>query len=122
MSETILHITTRDAWDVAQRQGQYSAPSLMSEGFIHCSTRKQVLPVADQFYKGQTGLIILVIDATRLSSKLKWEPPFEGASPAGVPANDAFPHIYGPINLEAVVQVLGFEPASDGRFVLPALP
>ncbi len=119
MSETILHITTRDAWTIAQRQGQYIAPSLNSEGFIHCSTRKQVLSVADKFYKGQTGLILLVIDTTRLSSDLKWEPPFEGASPQGVPANDMFPHIYGPINLEAVIHVFSFDPTADGRFVLP---
>ena len=121
MSGTILHITSRDAWDIAQRQGQYSAPSLMSEGFIHCSTHKQVLPVADKFYKGQTGLILLVIDSTRLSSDLKWEPPFEGAPPPGVSENDTFPHIYGPINLDAIVQVIDFIPTANGRFVLPSL-
>ena len=121
MNETVLHITSRDAWDIAQRQGQYSAPSLMSEGFIHCSTHKQVLPVADKFYRGQNGLILLVIDPTRLSSDLKWEPPFEGAPPPGVPENDTFPHIYGPINLDAIVQVVDLVPKSNGRFVLPSL-
>jgi len=121
MNETILHITTREAWNNAQRQGRYSAPSLMNEGFIHCSTRKQVLPVADKFYKGQAGLILLVINLARLSSDLKWEPPFEGAPPAGVAAKDTFPHIYGPINLDAVVRVIDFVTAPDGRFVLPSL-
>ncbi len=120
MSETILHITSREAWKAAQEQGQYTAPSLAGEGFIHCSTRAQVLPVAEKFYKGQAGLVILVIDSARLSSGLKWELPFDGAPPPGVPASDAFPHIYGLINLDAVVQVLDFEPASDGTFVLPS--
>ena len=57
MNETILHITSRQAWKTAQEQGQYTAPSLTSDRFIHCSTRAQVLPVAEKFYKGQAGLI-----------------------------------------------------------------
>jgi len=121
MSEKIFHITSREAWNAEQKQGQYTAPSLKSEGFIHCSTRTQVLPVAERFYKGQTGLVILVIDSARLSSGLKWELPFDAAPPPGVPASDAFPHVYGPINLDAVVQVIDFIPAADGRFILPAM-
>jgi len=121
MSETILHITSREAWEIAQEQGQYTAPSLTKEGFIHCSTQSQVVSVAEKFYKGQTGLVLLIIDSTRLSSDLKWEPPFDGAPPPGVSTGEIFPHIYGPINLDAVIQVIDFVPASDGRFVLPAL-
>ena len=116
----ILHITSRTAWINATRLGQYSAPSLESEGFIHCSTAAQTVPVAHKFYKGQTGLVLLVIDPARLASDLKWEPPSDGAPPPGVPASDAFPHIYGPINLEAVIQVVDFETEDDGHFTLPA--
>jgi len=121
MSEKIFHITSRDAWNAAQKQGQYTAPSLMSEGFIHCSTCAQVLSVAEKFYQGQAGLILLVIDPTSLSADLKWEAPSNGMPPDEVPASEAFPHIYGPVNMDAVVQVFDFEPASDGRFVLPPL-
>ena len=119
MSELIFHIASRDAWDAAQKAGQYTAPSLTSDGFIHCSTRAQVLPVAEKFYKGQAGLILLAIDPTRLSSGLKWEAPSDGAPPAGVSASETFPHIYGPINLDAVVQVLDLESSVDGKFILP---
>jgi len=115
----ILHITTRKAWIEATRAGQFAAPSLATEGFIHCSTVKQVVPVADKFYKGQTGLILLEIDPKRLKSELKWEAPAGGGPPAGVPEGDAFPHIYGPVNLDAVVQVLDLETGQDGQFVLP---
>ena len=87
---------------------------------IHCSTRAQVLPVAEKFYKGQSGLILLGIDPARLSSALKWEPPFEGAPPSGVSSADLFPHIYGPLDLDAVLQVLDLASASDGSFVLPS--
>ena len=117
----ILHITSRKAWSDAQKAGAYTAPSLSSEGFIHCSTSTQVSSVAEKLYKGQTGLVLLVIDPARLSSDLKWEPPFDGAPPPGVDSSELFPHIYGPINLDAVVRAVDFEPSADGKFVLPAL-
>ena len=122
MSETILHITSREAWSAAQSAGQYTAPSLTSDGFIHCSTRAQVLSVAEKFYKGQTGLVILVIDSARLSSSLKWEAPSDGTPPPRISSSETFPHIYGPINLDAVVQVLDFEPTAGGKFILPRVP
>ncbi len=115
----LVHITTRKAWIDATRLGQYSAPSLETEGFIHASTISQVLPVASRFYKGQTGLVLLEIDPKRLACQLKWEAPV-GATPPGVPEGDAFPHIYGPINLDAVLQVLDFEPRENGEFSLPS--
>ncbi len=116
----ILHISSRKQWIEATRAGQYVDPSLQSDGFIHASTLKQVLPVAAKFYKGQTGLVLLEIDPKRLSSELRWEPP-TGGPPPGVPEGDAFPHIYGPINLDSVLQVLDFEPDQNGDFALPPL-
>ena len=93
----IYHITTRTEWNEAGEHGDYRSPSLETEGFIHCSTISQVLPVAEKYYSGQSGLLLLVIDETLLSSDLKWEPPSGGAPPSGVPEGDSFPHIYGPI-------------------------
>ncbi|HEX2698270.1 MAG TPA: DUF952 domain-containing protein [Anaerolineales bacterium] len=115
----IFHITAQSAWQDAQARGQYTAPSLESEGFIHSSTLSQILPVAEKFYKGQSGLVLLVIDPSRLTSDLKWEPPFDGAPPPGVPVGDPFPHVYGPINVDAVIEALAFEPDASGRFSLP---
>ena len=120
MSDMILHITSSDAWTSAQKAGKYVAPSLAGEGFIHCSTFAQAVPVAEKFYKGQAGLVLLVIDPVLLTSDLKWEPPFDGAPPPGAPAADLFPHVYGPIDLNAVTQILKFESDSSGRFHLPS--
>ena len=114
----IYHITSHTAWRAAQAQGAYTAPSLDTEGFIHCSTLEQVLPVANTFYSGQTGLCLLVIEPTLLASTLKWEPPSGGAPPPGVPEGLMFPHVYGPINLNAVVKVVDLE-STDGTFTLP---
>ena len=117
----IFHITPRKAWDEAQQRGDYRAESLATEGFIHCSTISQVLPVADNFYKLQNGLVLLVIEPTLLSSDLIWEPPSGGSPPPGVPKGDPFPHIYGPINLDAVVKVVDLEKNTDNKFILPDL-
>jgi Uncharacterized protein conserved in bacteria len=112
VSDFILHLTSRAAWSAAQAHGQYSADSLAGQGFIHCSKVDQILRVADSFYNGQSGLVLLLIDPKLLKSELRWEPGTDLAS-------ELFPHIYGPINLEAVLQVLDFEPAADGKFHLP---
>lgn len=115
----IFHITSRTNWDAAQAAGEYLADSLSSEGFIHCSTLAQVLPVAEKFYKGQGDLVLLMIEPARLTSTLKWEAPSGGTPPPGVPEGDPFPHIYGPINLEAVINVFDFIRDSNGDFQLP---
>jgi uncharacterized protein (DUF952 family) len=112
----IYHITSRAAWQDAQQRGDYRAESLETEGFIHCSTKSQVLPVAENFYKGQRGLLLLMIDPVLLSSELKWEPPSGGTPPPGVPDGDLFPHIYGPVNLEAIVKVLDLEADLNGKY------
>jgi uncharacterized protein (DUF952 family) len=108
----ILHLTFLTGWLAAQNSGIYAADTLESEGFIHCSTRQQVLCVANALFAGQHGLVLLVVDPLRLKPEVRWEP---GADQP----EELFPHVYGPINLEAVVKVLDFEPGPDGLFILP---
>ena len=115
----IYHITSRAAWQQAQANGEYRADSLQTEGFIHCSTLSQVLPVADNFYKGQSGLLLLELDPALLSADLKWEPPSGGTPPPGVPVGEMFPHVFGPINLNAVLQVIDLPLNADGTHTLP---
>ena len=110
----ILHITSKSAWEAAQREGFYTAPSLESEGFIHCSTSAQVVATAERFYTGQRGLVLLVIDPKRVQAEVRYE--------AGTDKPDElFPHVYGTINLEAVTRILDFDPDPAGRWSLPPL-
>jgi uncharacterized protein (DUF952 family) len=109
----ILHITQRSVWEAAATQGAYTADSLASEGFIHCSTAAQVLDTADLFYHGQPDLVLLVIDPARLAAELVYEDLYG--------KGQAFPHIYGPLNLDAVVGVVDFPANDDGSFSLPSL-
>lgn len=94
----IYHVTTKDDWKAAQEKGFYEHPSLKDEGFIHCSQEQQVAGVLERYFSGKTGLVKLVIDTDKLTSKYiyDWSPSTE----------DTFPHIYGPINMDAVTDVV----------------
>jgi uncharacterized protein (DUF952 family) len=96
----IYHITTTSAWQAAQQQDSYVHPSLSTEGFIHCSYRHQVAETAQVHFKGQAELLLLRVDPTRLKAELKAEVSRSGA---------AFPHLYGPLNLDAVERACPFE-------------
>lgn len=105
---TIYHITTPDAWHRAQASGYYEADSLKTQGFIHCSNAQQVPRVANHLFRGISGLILLHIDTAHLRSRVVWENLDGGEEP--------FPHVYGPIEVEAISRVSSFEPAPDGSF------
>lgn len=108
----IYHITTATEWEGAQREGAYAADSLPTEGFIHCSTRAQVLGVANTRFRGHSGLVLLEIDVAQVQPEIRYEN-LEGGEAL-------FPHIYGPLGVDAVVAVHRFESGADGLFRLPA--
>ncbi|MDP2673492.1 MAG: DUF952 domain-containing protein [Dehalococcoidia bacterium] len=110
-SQLILHITRRGDWEQAKSVRLYRGDTLDSVGFIHCSTENQVLTVANTSFRGQRDLLLLCIDLDKVGSEVR----FEGPS-----AGELFPHIYGPLNLDAIVNVLEFTPGKDGTFQLPA--
>jgi uncharacterized protein (DUF952 family) len=104
LDSLIFHITHRPDWEKALLDGAYTAPSLAGQGFIHCSYAHQVVRVAN--------LVILVVDSKSLTSPVKVE--------KAVDVEDDYPHIYGSINLKAVVKVVDFPPSRDFTFQLPA--
>jgi uncharacterized protein (DUF952 family) len=107
----IFHITERKAWDSAAAEEIYWTETFSIEGFIHCSTRDQVIQVANIRFRGQTELVLLSIDTDRVTAEILYEN-LEGGK-------QLFPHIYGELNIDAVVQVAEFEPGADGYFTLP---
>jgi len=115
----ICHITTRDAWEAAQASEQFVPPEFDDHGFIHCSTPEQVLLVANAFFRGRAELVLLVIDPARLKSPVRWEPAHAVGRLPDFTRNAVFPHVYGPINVDAVVRVSDMSPTATGSFVLP---
>lgn len=99
MPENIFHVTRASDWEVALAAGEYRRSTvdrtLEEEGFIHLSSAAQVPRTLEKFYRGLDGLVRLTVDPDRLGGvELRWE---------GDP--EAFPHIYGPLPVDAVVAV-----------------
>ena len=117
--DRIYHIATTADWRRAQRDGEYvtstTGRTLAEEGFIHASTAAQVADVANRYYRGVADdLVVLVIDLGRLRSPLRYE---------HVPgAGEPFPHIYGPLNADAVLAARPFSPNPDGTFTFTPDP
>lgn len=106
----LLHITSVEHWVVSQSNGVHTDPSLESEGFIHCSGPGQIPGTASRFFESRTDLLLLLVDPEKLTSPLIYEDSY---------GHGEFPHLYGPLNLDAVVDVVPFPPDDDGSFSLP---
>jgi uncharacterized protein (DUF952 family) len=106
----IYHITSRKDWENAQTAGHYAAESLAREGFIHASTAGQVADTANRYYHGQEGFVLLIIETERLKPEVRFEP----VQHDGVQMY--FPHVFGPLNIDAVIDVLDFAPDDQGNF------
>jgi uncharacterized protein (DUF952 family) len=112
VTRLILHITTAPEWAGAQAAGEYRAPSLDTEGFIHCSTPAQVVHVGDWFYREVPDLVLLCVDPGALTSAVLWEASTDAFA-------GEFPHVYGPIALEAVRAVVPWARGENGFEVPP---
>ena len=105
----IFHITQSQQWEEAKQLKSYRGDTLDSEGFIHCSTLPQVVKSANKFFVGKKGLLLLWIDSEKVQAEVKYE----------YAAGEDYPHIYGPLNIDAVLKVIEFEAGADGKFELP---
>ena len=111
-SNQIIHLCQQFEWQAAQEEGIFMSKSLHQEGFIHCSEPEQILQVANHFYQGIPDLILLWIDPEKITAEIRWESA-DGA---------LFPHIYGSINLDAVISFTDFKPDFDGTYRVVQFP
>ncbi|MGW1464848.1 DUF952 domain-containing protein [Streptomyces sp. NPDC002308] len=102
MTASLLHLTEPALWAEAQHDGSYTwstrGRTLQQEGFIHLSHPHQLPAVARMLYGSEeVDLVVLVIDPDRLTAPLRHEAMSEGG--------EEFPHLYGPLPVDAVVEV-----------------
>jgi uncharacterized protein (DUF952 family) len=115
----IYHVALASDWDGALEAGEYRVSTvgrtLEDEGFIHASTGSQVRGVVDAHYAGVAEqLVLLTIDERRLTVPLQWD---------AVPGSpEPFPHLYGPLDVGAVVLATPLLRDGQGRLELPELP
>jgi len=111
MNKVIYCITTVKKWEHAKRKGEYWDKSLDNEGFIHCSYQFQLLRVANIHFKGISDLLILCIKRSKLNCKVIDEDLYN--------LNELYPHIYGPININSILEIIPFPCEQNGNFNLP---
>ncbi len=115
--EPIFHLTTPQCWNDALASGDYPwstrGTRFEEVGFVHCSTWSQVENVALYVYPGELTLNLLVIDPTLVGAEVRYEN-IEGGS-------ELFPHIYGPLPIDAVINVMTLNANTAGRIWLPEL-
>lgn len=117
----ILHLVPAAEYHRQPPDEPFRAASLAAEGFIHCTREREVLlHVANRFYRAQPGeFLVLVIDAEKVTAPVKLETPAPSPDDTDTDplAQHLFPHIYGPLNREAIVEVHPVRRAADGTFV-----
>ena len=108
----IFHLCKMQEWDAARRSGFYEGSTQdKADGFIHFSTAEQIVESAARHRAGQTGLVLLTVDPAILDENLKWEASRGGA---------LFPHLYGPLPIDAVLRIDNLPVGPDGNHVFPA--
>jgi uncharacterized protein (DUF952 family) len=112
----MLHLLTEAAAAAARTQTEYVPAAFAADGFIHCTAGDDLmLEVANRFYRDVAEpMVAWSIDEARLRSEVRWEPPM----PEDPPNDDGplFPHVYGPLNLDAVVATRRLVRDGDGGF------
>jgi uncharacterized protein (DUF952 family) len=113
-SDTVIHHMCREEeWAAAKLSGSYPGSSQdAADGFIHFSTASQIVESAAKHRAGQTGLVLLSVRTDLLGDTLKWEPSRGG---------ELFPHLYGPLPVDAVTAVDPLPLGPDGRHVFPSI-
>ncbi|MFX0050088.1 MAG: DUF952 domain-containing protein [Candidatus Hermodarchaeota archaeon] len=93
----IFHITTQSQWSKYKETGGFLTETLTTERFIHCSSLNQLIRVANNLYLGQRNLVLLCIQEDKVKSEVRYEG-----------QNEKYPHIYGELNMDAIVNVIDF--------------
>lgn len=106
--DLIFHITTKEYFNNHKKESKYFPESLETDGFIHCSRGSQIEETANRICADKNQLLLLVIDVSTLTSKIKYEEDQSGEK--------TFPHIYGPLNTDAIMDKLDIHAEADGQF------
>ncbi|MFF7178481.1 DUF952 domain-containing protein [Streptomyces sp. NPDC008121] len=111
----IYHVVPHPEW-AASPDAPYAPASLAEEGFVHCSPDEATtLAVVNAFYRSAPRpLLVLVLDESRLTARTEWEEAVP-APPPGVAEGTRFPHVFGPVDRDAVARILHITWDGEGR-------
>lgn len=105
----LVHMCAAREWSSARQRGGFRPEA--APGFIHLSTPEQIHLPANRLFSGRRDMVLLYVDAAALDSPVRWEP-----GTVDDPDRMLFPHLYGELPARAVIKVVAYLPAPDGRF------
>lgn len=108
LSPYIYLLSSQDEYQQALQSGQLLRDSITTEGFIHACPKNQLNRVANKFYKNTHKPLLLTVEKEKISSTVKYEPAKGGL----------YPHIYGPLNINAVIKAEPISTNANGEFEL----
>ena len=108
MDDYIYVLSSQSEYQSALEQGSLQRASLNSEGFIHASPRSQLNRIANKYYREVANPRILVVDKKKIIPPVEWEPATGGL----------YPHIYGPLNADAICRVQAIALNERGDFAI----
>ena len=113
----IYHLTPKTYFEAHEAQPDYTPAEFGSDGFIHCTgERDKMIEIANQFYKDAPGaFLVLAIDEHIVRAEVRWEDGIPTPDPEGT----QFPHIYGPLNRDAIIRIHAVHRTPDGAFSWP---
>jgi uncharacterized protein (DUF952 family) len=104
-AERIYMLIAVADYDLAVSSGYYQPATMDTDKFIHASPPEQLTRVANKYYLDKRDVRLLHIDPLLVKAEIRWEPATGGL----------YPHIYGPLNLDAVIRITRVFTDSDGK-------
>lgn len=106
--DLIFHVATSEYFESHKSNNKYQPESLDSKGFIHCSKGSQIEKTANRLFPDEDEILLLIIDISTLSAEVKYE--------VDEQSGEKFPHVYGPLNIDAVMDKINIFAEETGDF------
>ena len=106
--DLIFHVVKKEDWKSQKKDSRYHPETLDSEGFIHCSSGNKIEEVTNRLYKGETDVLLIIINTTLVEPEIRYE--------SSGNSDSKYPHIYGPLNMDAVIDKIELAAEDDESF------
>ena len=106
--DLIFHVVKKEDWKSQKKDSRYHPDSLDSEGFIHCASGNNIEDVTNRLYEGETNVLLIIINTTLVEPEIRYE--------SSDDSDTKYPHIYGPLNMDAVVDKIELAAEDDGSY------
>lgn len=106
--DLIFHVVKKEDWKLQKKDSRYHPESIDTEGFIHCSPGREIEEVTNRLFKGESDILLIIINTTLVEPEIRYENSGD--------SDTKYPHIYGPLNMDAVIDKIELASEDDGSY------